>query len=102
MKNKAKILAVIPTDHEITVNISIKSLYKKLLICEKKVAYLCIICENWDLLDQSVIKEISPEYSLKGLMLKLKLQYFGHLMRRTDTLEKTLMLGKTEGGRRRG
>ena len=46
--------------------------------------------------------EISPEYSLEGLMLKLKLQYFGYLMRRTDSLEKTLMLGKTEGGRRRG
>ena len=48
------------------------------------------------------IKEISPEYSLKGLMLKLKLQYFGPLMRRTDSFEKTLMLGKIEGGRRRG
>ena len=47
-------------------------------------------------------KEISPEYSLEGLMLKLKLQYFGHLMRRTDLFEKTLMLGKLEGGRRRG
>ena len=47
-------------------------------------------------------KEISPEYSLEGLMLKLKLQYFGHLMRRVDSLEKTLMLGKIEGGRRRG
>ena len=47
-------------------------------------------------------KEMSPEYSLEGLMLKLKLQYFGHLMRRTDSLEKTLMLGKIEGGRRRG
>ena len=52
--------------------------------------------------NQSVLKEISPEYSLEGLMLKLKLQYFGHLMRRTDSLEKTLMLGKIEGGRRRG
>ena len=52
--------------------------------------------------NQSILKEISPEYSLKGLMLKLKLQYFGHLMRRTDSLEKTLMLGKNEGGRRRG
>ena len=52
--------------------------------------------------NQSVLKEISPEYSLEGLMLKLKLQYFGHLMRRTDTLEKTLMLGKIEGGRTRG
>ena len=47
-------------------------------------------------------KEINPEYSLAGLLLKLKLQYFGHLMRRTDSLEKTLMLGKTEGRRRRG
>ena len=52
--------------------------------------------------NQSILKEISPEYSLKGLMLKLKLQYFGHLMQRTDSLEKTLMLGKTEGRRRRG
>ena len=49
-----------------------------------------------------MLKEISPEYSLEGLMLKLKLQYFGHLMRRTDSFEKTLMLGKIEGGRRRG
>ena len=52
--------------------------------------------------DQSIVKEISPEYSLEGLMLKLKLQYFGHLMQRTDSLEKTLMLGKIEGERRRG
>ena len=52
--------------------------------------------------NQHILKEISPEYSLEGLMLKLKLQYFGHLMRRTDSLEKTLMLGKIEGGRRRG
>ena len=52
--------------------------------------------------NQPILKEISPEYSLEGLMLKLKLQYFGHLMRRTDSLEKTLMLGKTEGRRRRG
>ena len=52
--------------------------------------------------NQSILKEISPEYSLEGLMLKLKLQYFGHLMRRTDSLEKTLMLGKIEGMRRRG
>ena len=51
---------------------------------------------------QSILKEISPEYSLEGLMLKLKLQYFGHLMRRTESLEKTLMLGKIEGRRRRG
>ena len=52
--------------------------------------------------NQSILKEISPEYSLEGLMLKLKLQYFGHLMRSTDSLEKTLMLGKIEGRRRRG
>ena len=51
---------------------------------------------------QSFVKEISPEYSLEGLMLKLKLPYFGHLMRRTDSLEKTLRLGKIEGGRRKG
>ena len=52
--------------------------------------------------NQSILKEISPGYSLEGLMLKLKLQYFGHLMRRADSFEKTLMLGKIEGGRRRG
>ena len=52
--------------------------------------------------NQSTLKEISPEYSLEGLMLKLKLQHFGHLMRRTDSSEKTLMLGKTEGRRSRG
>ena len=51
---------------------------------------------------RSILKEISPEYSLEGLMLKLKLQYFGHLMQRTDSFEKTLMLGKIEGRRRRG
>ena len=50
--------------------------------------------------NQSILKEIKPEYSLQGLMLKLQLQYFGHLMRRTDSLDKTLMLGKTEGKRR--
>ena len=50
----------------------------------------------------SIVKEISPEYSLEGLMLKLKLQYFGHLMQKADTFEKTLMLGKIEGRRRRG
>ena len=52
--------------------------------------------------NQSILKEISPEYSLEGLMLKLKLQYFGHLMQKTDLLEKTLILGKVEGRRRRG
>ena len=52
--------------------------------------------------NQTILKEISPEYSLEGLMLKLKLQYFGHLMGKTDSFEKTLMLGKIEGERRRG
>ena len=52
--------------------------------------------------NQSILKEINPEYSLEGLMLKLKLQYFGHLMRRVNSLEKTLMLGKIEGRRRKG
>ena len=52
--------------------------------------------------NQFILKEMSPEYSLEGLMLKLKLQYFGHLMQRTDSFEKTLMLGKIEGTRRRG
>ena len=52
--------------------------------------------------NQSILKEMSPEYSSEGLMLKLKFQYFGHLMQRTDSFEKTLMLGKVEGGRRRG
>ena len=63
--------------------------------------------DSWESLgarrfNQSILKEISPEYSLEGLMLKLKLQYFGHLMWRTDSFEKTLMLGKIEGGRRGG
>ena len=52
--------------------------------------------------NQSILKEVNPEYSLEGLMLKLKLQYFGHLMKRADSLEETLMLGKIEGGMRRG
>ena len=52
--------------------------------------------------NQSILKKISPDYSLEGLMLKLKLQYFGHLMQRNDSLEKTLVLGKTEGRKRRG
>ena len=63
-----------------------------------------ILASNWTerRANQSILQEISPEYSLEGLMLKLKLQYFGHLMQRTDWLEKTLMLGKIEGRRRRG
>ena len=59
-------------------------------------------CHFLALITQSILKEVSPEYSLEELMLKLKLQYFGHLMRRTDSLEKTVMLGKTEGRRRKG
>ena len=69
----------------------------------------CVGEDSWEFLglqgdqtSQSILKEISPEYSLEGLMLKLKRQYFGHLMRRTDSFEKTLMLGKIEGRRRRG
>ena len=60
------------------------------------------ICWTKSRSNQSILKEISPEYSLEGLMLKLKLQYFGHLMRRADSFENTLMLGKIEGRRRRG
>ena len=63
--------------------------------------FIKISFSNQVLSNQSILKEISPEYSLEGLLLKLKLQYFGHLMRRADSLEKTLMLGKIEGGRRR-
>ena len=65
------------------------------------VAYFGNLC-NISTFFITILKEISPEYSLEGLMLKLKLQYFGHLMRRTDSFEKTLMLGKIEGRRRRG
>ena len=62
----------------------------------------CGVAESPRRSNQSIINEISPEHSLEGLMLKLKRQYFGHLMRRTDLLEKTLILGKIEGGRRMG
>ena len=68
------------------------------MVLEKTVESL-LDCKE---INQSILKEISPEYSLERLMLKLKLQYFGHLMGRTDSLEKTLMLGKIEGGRRSG
>ena len=69
------------------------------LWCWKRL--LRVPCTAWRS-NQSILKEISPEYSFKGLMLKLKLQYFGHLIRRADSFEKTLMLGKIEGRRRRG
>ena len=67
------------------------------LWCWRRLLRVCWIARRSN---QSILKEISPEYSLERLMLKLKLQYFGHLMRRTDSLEKTLILGKIEGGRR--
>ena len=63
---------------------------------------LLSVLDSKEVSNQSILKEISPEYSLEGLVLTLKLQYFGNLIRRTDSLEKTLMLGKIEGGRRRG
>ena len=65
----------------------------------QRIGHNCVTARRSN---QSILKEISPEYSLEGLMLKLKLPYFGRLMGRTDSLEKTLMLGKIEGGRRRG
>ena len=68
------------------------------MVLEKTLESLMDCKEN----KQSILKEINPEYSLEGLMLKLKLQYFGHLMRRADSFEKALMLGKIEGRRRRG
>ena len=73
-----------------------KECYDKPRQCIKKQRPLCQQ-RRWN---QSILKEINPEYSLEGLMLKLKLQYFGHLMQRADSLEKTLMLGKIEGSRR--
>ena len=82
--------------------------YKEKLSAEELMLLNCGIGEDlrvpWTARrsNQSILKEISPEYSLEGLMLKLKLQYFGHLMQRTDSLEKTLMLGMIEGRRRRG
>ena len=69
------------------------------LWCWRRLLRVPWTARRWN---QSILKEISPEYSLEGLMLKLNLQYFGHLTQRTDSLEKTLMLGKIEGGRRRG
>ena len=69
------------------------------LWCWRRLLRVCCIAGRSN---QSILKEINPEYSLKGLMLKLKLQYFGYLLQRADSLEKNLMLGKTEGKRRRG
>ena len=78
----------------------------KLSAEELMVLICCVGEDSWESLarrsNQSILKEVSPEYSLEGLMLKLKLQYFGYVMWRTDSFEKTLLLGKIEGGRRRG
>ena len=76
-------------------------MYSMLLSCMPKNGKFHVMCILTQFIP-SILKEISPEYLLEGLMLKLKLQYFGHLMRRTDSFEKTLMLGKIAGGRRRG
>ena len=77
------------------------------IFCLLFSSLLCVcvcVCVSWTArrFNQSILREISTEYSMEGLMLKLKLQYFGHLIRTTDSMEKTLMLGKFEGGRRRG
>ena len=79
-----------------------KKLYSLLVRVNIHATYLKIHLASASKINQSILKEISPGCSLEGLMLKLKLQYFGHLMRKTDSLGKTLMLGKTEGRRRRG
>ena len=76
--------------------------YKAFYVKNKKKLIILNITLDCKRSNQSILKEINPEYSLEGLMLKLKLQYFGHLMRRTDSLQKTLMLRKTGGKRRRG
>ena len=76
-------------------------MYSMPLSCKLKNGKFHVMCTLTQFI-QSILKEISPEYSLEGLMLTLKLQSFGHLMQRTDSFEKTLMLGKIEGGRRRG
>ena len=76
--------------------------YKAFYVKNKKKLIILNITLDCKRSNQSILKEINPEYSLEGLMLKLKLQYFGHLMQRTDSLEKPLMLGKIEGRRRRG
>ena len=85
---------------DVRVGLQRKLSTKELMVCtgvSEKTLESPLDCKEIQL---SILKEISPEYSLEGLMLKLKLQYFGHLMQRTDTLEKTLMLGKIEGRRR--
>ena len=84
-------------DHQ--ENLTILNLYAFELWCWRRLLRVPWTARRSN---QSILKETSPEYSLEGLMLKLKLQYFGYLMRRTDSLEKILMLGKMEGGRRRG
>ena len=86
-----------------SMDMSLSKLWELLLDREAWRAAVHGISKSWTLLPiQSILKDISPERSLEGLMLKLKLQYFSHLMRRTDSLEKTLILGMIEGGRKRG
>ena len=77
-------------------------IYQMLVSINIFLPLVTFFCNTAKRSNQSILKEIRPEYSLQGLMLKLKLQYFGHLMQRTDSFEKTLMLEKTEGRRRRG
>ena len=76
--------------------------YKNLSLLLELMLLSCVVGEDWRRSNQSILKEINAKYSLEGLMLKLKLQYLGHLMRTANSLEKTLMLGKTEAKRRRG
>ena len=81
------------------MGVSVTQLYPMLLRPQRRLLRVPWTAKTFN---QSILKEISPEYSLEGLMLKLKLQYFGHLIRRADSFEKTLMLGKIEGRRRKG
>ena len=85
-----------------TIALTIWTFVGKLISNSESHQLLLIVIITTRRSNQSILKEISPEYSLEGLMLKLKLQYFGHLMLRADSFEKTLMLGNTEGRRRRG
>ena len=87
---------------DVRVRLQRKLSAKELMLLNCGVAELLRVPWTARRSNQSILKEISPENSLEGLMLKLKLQYFGHLMQRTDSMEKTLMLGKVEGGKRRG
>ena len=95
--------SVIPSNHFILCRpfLFLPSIFLSIRVFSSESA-LCIRWPKYWRSNKSILKEINPEYSLEGLMLKLKLRYFGHLMQRADSLKKTLMLGKTEGMRRRG